>query len=128
MKEQEDYYLEQKRDLMSSTLSDLISAQKVNDLVITKDGKTFVTDNADSIIATKNPDHLGQEVWLIFHINNTAGEVVAKVTREENNNGIKDIFIEISRKVASDFAMGENGWDNAVSVRNYRKGGRSIST
>lgn len=128
MKEQEDYYLEQKRDLMSSTLSDLISAQKVNDLVITKDGKTFVTDNADSIIATKNPESLGSGSMVNIHINNTAGEVVAKVTREENNNGIKDIFIEISRKVASDFATGENGWDNAVSVRNYRKGGRSIST
>lgn len=128
MKEQEDYYLEQKRDLMSSTLSDLISAQKVNDLVITKDGKTFVTDNADSIIATKNPESLGSGSMVNIHINNTAGEVVAKVTREENNNGIKDIFIEISRKVASDFATGENGWDNAVSARNYRKAGRSIST
>lgn len=128
MKEQEDYYLEQKRDLMSSTLSDLISAQKVNDLVITRDGKTFVTDSADSIIATKNPESLGSGSMVNIHINNTAGEVVAKVTREENNNGIKDVFIEISRKIASDFAMGENGWDNAVSVRNYRKGGRSIST
>jgi hypothetical protein len=128
MREQEDYYLEQKRDLMSSTLSDLISAQKVNDLVITKDGRTFVTDNADSIIATKNPESLGSGSMVNINITNNAGDVEAKVVREENNNGIKDVYIEISKKVATDFAIGENGWDNAVAARNFRQGGRSIST
>lgn len=128
MKDQEDYYLEQKRDLMSSTLSDLISAQKVNDLVITRDGKTFVTDNADSIIATKNPESLGSGSGAVnISIVNNAGAVVAEVTRNTENNGTREIVIELSKQIAVDYAVGANGWANARKYAQAAGAGRNIS-
>ena len=135
LREQEQYYLEQRRKLNADYINALIEAgiaTNVHDMIITPQGR-FSTDPDDYIIATKNPSALGggnQSVAVVsmnVQIKNEMGDSASvNVARRENGDGSQDLFVTISRKVANDVAQGVNGWDNALNARASRLQGRSI--
>lgn len=126
MKEQEDYYLAEKRKLLSEDYVSSIYAKptQVNDMILTDKG-VFSTDPKDTIMAMKNPSSLMGSGTLQPIINNYAGDEVS-VRQESDSNGITKLIVDISKKVAQDYAEGSNGWDNAVNYRNSMANGRSM--
>lgn len=120
--EQQQYYLEQRKMLNAETVYDLLSNRKVNDMILTPQGR-FSTDPNDYIIATKNPQSLGTGFNVV--INNTISNR-ADVTAEQDSTGT--LVVKISQKVAQDVITGENGWDTALSYREARLGGRRVTT
>ena len=123
MKEQEEYYIKKKAQLNMYALDDM--ATRVNDMIITPNGN-FSTHPDDYVIATKNPQSLGggQVVNNIKVINNAGVDV--QTSQRQNGNGINEIMVTISKKIASDVAGGLNGWDSAFALQQQRIGGRSI--
>ena len=113
---QEQYYLSEKMNLMAQNRY----ATPVNDMILTPKG-TFSTNPRDTIIATQNPRGLS---GINVQINNSqAGNV--DVTARQDNYG--NLVIDISKKVASDFASGKNGWNEAVNYRDIKSMGRRLS-
>lgn len=105
---------------------------KVNDMILTPHGN-FSTAPDDYLLAMKDPTSLmgkggGASVEISFVVNNTVSDMVETTTEERTNNkGQKELIVTISKMVASDYASGRNGWDSAISGRESRRGGRSIS-
>lgn len=122
IREQEEYYIRKKAELNMFALDDKVT--KVNDMILTPNGR-FSTHPDDYLIATKNPQGLGsgKVVNNIKIINNAGVEVQ---TSQRQNNGINEMMITISRKIASDVAEGVNGWDNAFAIQQQRYLGRRI--
>lgn len=129
MQEQEEYYLAQKKKLISDSYIDEV--YKVNDMILTPQGK-FSTSPEDYIIATKNPYTLGgntnQSVVYLQPIvnNNVADSVDVSITQQQDENNISSFVVTLSKKIASDVARGVNGWDNALSSRQVRLQGRGV--
>lgn len=118
MKEQEEYYLEQKRVLNANTYAQGI--YNVNDMILTPHGN-FSTAPDDYIIATKNPYALGQGNVNV-QINNTVSDNVDVDVQRQND----ELIVTISRKVAEDYATGKNGWNNALNYRQSKINGRRV--
>ena len=131
IREQEEYYLKKRRNLnalyLNETVADRIKG--VNDLIITPQGK-FSTHPDDYIIAAKNPAELGRSSVAVFvNIQNTASDTVAVQAKEKQGvNGQTELLIMISKKIAADYAVGDNGWDGAFDARVRRTQGRRLTT
>ena len=124
MKEQEEWYLENKRALNAE--SRVNSLTSVNDMILTPNGQ-FSTHPDDYIIATKNPSSLGGAT-VNFTVNNNASDVVKVNTqRVTSEDGTENFILQISRAIASDVANGSNGWDSAMEQRSVRLAGRRVS-
>lgn len=127
MKEMEEYYDSRKaRVLGEQAISDVT---KVNDMILTPQGN-FSTSPSDYIIATKNPSSLGGNGSVVMNvkINNSASDKVdATATQTTNENGMLELMVNISSKVANDYANGSNGWDNAFMYRQSQMNGRSVA-
>ena len=126
IKEQEEYYLKKRQEINSDTYKDKVL--NVNDMILTPQG-TFSTHPDDYLIATKNPYSLGGNSKVVMNVNisNTASDVVeARAVERDNGNGIKELFVTISKKIAQDVAKGDNGWDSALMNRDLRIKGRRI--
>lgn len=130
MKDMEEYYDERKAKLRGEQSK--VNATSVNDMILTPHGN-FSTAPDDYIIATKNPSALGQSngggnVVMNVKINNSVSDkVTATATQSVDENGFTQLLVNISQKVASDFAKGSNGWDSAVSYRQLQANGRRVS-
>ena len=46
--------------------------------------------------------------------------------QKKNADGMNELLVTISRKIASDVAGGYNGWDSAFAMQQQRIGGRRI--
>lgn len=112
---QEQYYIGEKMNIMAQNRY----STPVNDMILTPQGR-FSTDPQDTIIATKNPQGLGGKVNV--QINNYGNN---EVSARQDNMG--NIIIDISKKIASDYASGKNGWNDALSYRQIKTAGRSMS-
>ena len=123
MKENEDWYLRKKTELNANTRKDSYS---VNDMILTPQGQ-FSTHPDDYIIATKNPQSLGGGAVVNVNIENNASDAVDVKATPVNRNGIQEIMIQISRKIADDVANGANGWDSALLRQSARTVGRQFS-
>lgn len=129
MKANEEEYEKRKKELNSADYASKVTG--VHDMILTPQGN-FSTDPDDYIIATKNPSGLNggngtAVIQLQPIINNTMADTANVETRTEyGENGMMNLIVKISRKVAQDYADGTNGWDNAVSSRAYRQNGRSL--
>lgn len=129
MKNNEEEYEKRKKELNASDYASKVTG--VHDMILTPQGQ-FSTDPDDYIIATKNPGALNNNgavpIYLQPIINNTIADTANVDTKtERDNNGVMQMIVTISRKIASDYANGENGWDNAVSARAYKQNGRSLA-
>ena len=123
MQEQEEYYYKMNKQIFNQAYAD--KAVNVNDMILTPNG-TFSTNPNDTIIATKNPQGLGStNVQNKIVVNNNAN-VDVKATQGIDENGINQIFINISEKVAQDFADGRNGWDMAKMLSGSNAAGRRV--
>lgn len=123
MKENEEWYIRQKTALNANTRKE--GYQSVNDMILTPQGQ-FSTHPDDYIIATKNPQSLGGGAVVNVNIQNNASDVEVKAT-PVTRNGMQEIMIQISKKIAEDVANGANGWDSALSRQSVRQMGRSLS-
>lgn len=129
MKNNEEEYEKRKKELNASDYASKVTG--VHDMILTPQGQ-FSTDPDDYIIATKTPGALNNNgavpIYLQPIINNTIADTANVDTKtERDNNGVMQMIVTISRKIASDYANGENGWDNAVSARAYKQNGRSLA-
>ena len=129
MKNNEEEYEKRKKELNASDYASKVTG--VHDMILTPQGQ-FSTDPDDYIIATKNPGALNNTgavpIYLQPIINNTIADTANVDTKtERDNNGVMQMIVTISRKIAYDYANGENGWDNAVSARAYKQNGRSLA-
>ena len=131
IREQEEYYLAKRRNLNASYLNETVAdrIKSVNDLIITPQGK-FSTHPDDYIIAAKEPSELGRGSVAVFvNIQNMAGDTVNVQAKEKQSaEGNAELLIMISKKVASDYAAGNNGWDGAFDARSRRVQGRRLTT
>ena len=129
IKDQLDYLHETQLALQSRFLNEKVSSgvlTRFNDGIVTPQGY-ISTHPDDYILAMKNPAQLagGGNAKVQVIVNNNAGDVQATVS-ERDNGDMKQLFITISKKVASDVASGQNGWDSALSARDSRLKGRYI--
>lgn len=118
MRENEQYYLERKRQLEAETYTKNVLG--VNDMIITPQGK-FSTHPDDTILAMKHPERLGSGEMKVI-VNDYGGNNV-----DVQKTGLGELIINISKKVASDFASGKNGWDGAVASQQLRLSGRRVN-
>lgn len=129
MLQEEEYYLTKKREINAGIYNESIGARNVNDMILTPQGK-FSTNPNDYIIATKNPSALaggGSVVNMNVQIINELGSVAnVTATQSEDAEGNKQLLINISRKIANDYATGSNGWDSAINYNAGRRQGRNI--
>lgn len=123
MKEQEEYYIREKKRLLSEDYVSQIYAKPVNDMILTDKG-VFSTSPQDTIMAMKHPENLGGGTLQPI-INNYAGDDV-NVRQERGADGITRLIVDISKQVALDYAQGFNGWNDAVKYRNAMTNGRSV--
>lgn len=129
MYDQEEFYLEQKKKLLSDSYIDEVF--KVNDMILTPQGK-FMTSPDDYLIATKNPYSLNQNgsqgvTYLQPIVNNTVSDSVnVSISQEQDSKNLNKLIVTISKKVASDASRGVNGWDSALSSRQLRLQGRGV--
>lgn len=121
MKEQEEYYFEQKKLINASSYAS--DVYKVNDMILTPQGN-FSTAPDDYIIATKNPNSLGGggNVKMFVNIQNKMSES-ANIQVQQNNN---ELAIIISKKVADDYVNGRNGWGTAYQLKQSKIAGRNV--
>ena len=112
-------YEYRKKELIAQGFADEVTG--VHDMILTPQGK-FSTDPDDYIIATKNPNGLGGGLNQNVIINNYTSDSVQTSTDDNGN-----LIIQISQKVAYDYANGNNGWDSAVQARQSRLAGRSLA-
>lgn len=114
-------YEKRKRSINSQGYADSVTG--VHDMILTPQGQ-FSTDPDDYIIATKNPSGLngGGSIEQKVIINNYTNDAVE--TRTDN---MGNLVVQISQKVAYDYANGNNGWDNAVLARQTRNAGRNLA-
>lgn len=122
MEENEAWYIRQRTALNANTRKDSYS---VNDMILTPQGQ-FSTHPDDYIIATKNPQSLGGGAVVNVNIENNVSDVEVSAT-PVNRNGIQEIMIQISKKIADDVANGANGWDSALARQSSRQAGRQLS-
>lgn len=128
--EQAEYYLQKKKELNSMTYVEGVGFKSVNDMILTPQGQ-FSTHPDDYIIATKDPKSLGSGKTSVVMIeptiiNNASKDVSATISTKQEGDMTK-MIVMISKKVASDVASGDNGWDSAMQQRENRIQGRRIA-
>lgn len=129
MKDNEEEYEKRKKELNASDYANKVTG--VHDMILTPQGQ-FSTDPDDYIIATKNPgalnnggaDSSGTNLNMNIIINNDFGGQAEVSARQIDT---ETMMIKFSKKIASDYASGINGWDSAVSSRAYKQNGRSLA-
>lgn len=138
MKEAEEYYLVQNRQLNAYWAAQqqgniVMDSRKVNDMILTPHGN-FSTAPDDYLIAMKDPASLlgmggGQGyVKVNFIVNNNVSDMVEATTTEQiDEKGIKSLIVTISKVVARDYETGKNGWESAIGSRENRSRARSIT-
>ena len=122
IKEQEEYYLTKKAQVNADTYSGKITG--VNDMILTPHG-TFSTSPQDTLIAMKRPEMLmsgGGSSGVSVTINNYSSSEVQ--TRQDD---FGNIIVDISKKIAEDYANGDNGWARAYSTQQSSVAGRRVS-
>lgn len=133
MKSQEEAYLA-KRSELNAQSADIAATgvRGVHDMILTPQGR-FSTDPDDYIIATKNPSKLngggessGAQVNVSFRVENNYADKVDVQVAQNDDNGMQEFVVTISKKVAADYASGNNGWDSAIAMQQYRQGGRNM--
>lgn len=62
-----------------------IKADNVNDLILTNDGRAYITDNADNIIATKDPWNLGKTDNQHRIVEGSSGKVIGLLNDNDTN-------------------------------------------
>lgn len=130
MKEQEEYYLQKRRQITSTGINEGAGLTQVNDMILTPQGN-FSTSPKDYLIATKEPGSLfngGGETKISVVINNSMGDS-ANVTAHSSvgPEGQQELVVAISKKIAQDYATGMNGWDYAIDANSSRRRGRSLA-
>lgn len=122
--EQNQYYLRQKERVNAQAYDSMLGARSVNDLIVTKNG-TFSTHPEDTIFAMKHPEDLarGSTSISVKVINERGSDTDVSVERSTIDN---ELVITISRKIASDYARGANGWDDADRMKQGRLSGRRV--
>jgi len=123
LKEQEEYYLQQRRHLNAEWAIENYQTKTVNDMILSPHG-VFRTDPEDYIIATKHPENLGNSggsapVYITV-INNANASVTAQESTAAD--GAKEIKLTIERVVQSGLASGE--FDSALAAAAMRKDGK----
>lgn len=124
LKSYEEYYLQKRRQLDAQNEINKITG--VNDMIISPHGN-FSTHPDDYIMAMKNPSSLMGNGGINVVVKNEVGEYATASARVINNNGNAELFVQISKKIASDVASGSNGWDGAMTAREQRLQGRRIT-
>lgn len=122
IKEQEEYYLTKKAQVNADTYSGKITG--VNDMILTPHG-TFSTSPQDTLIAMKKPEMLmsgGVSGGVSVTINNYSSSEVQ--TRQDDYG---NLIVDISKKIAEDYANGDNGWARAYSTQQSTVAGRRVS-
>lgn len=122
IKEQEEYYLTKKAQVNADTYSGKITG--VNDMILTPHG-TFSTSPQDTLIAMKRPEMLmsgGVSGGVSVTINNYSNSEVQ--TRQDDYG---NLIVDISKKIAEDYANGDNGWARAYSTQQSTVAGRRVS-
>ena len=122
LKEQEEYYLQQRRHLNAEWAIENYPAKQVNDMIISPNG-AFSTNPKDYIIATKHPETLmngGAAPVYVTVINNAN----ASVSKQENTNadGTKEIKIIVDGLVQHGIVSGK--YDGAFDAMSQRRSGR----
>ena len=119
MRENHQYYLERKRQLEAETYTKNVLG--VNDMILTPHGN-FSTSPEDTILAMKHPEKLSGSGELKVIVNDYGGNNV-----DVQKNGFGELIINISKKVAADFASGKNGWESAMAAQQLRVAGRRVN-
>lgn len=122
IKEQEEYYLTKKAQVNADTYSGKITG--VNDMILTPHGM-FSTSPQDTLIAMKKPEMLmsgGVSGGVSVTINNYSSSEVQ--TRQDDYG---NLIVDISKKIAEDYANGDNGWARAYSTQQSSVAGRRVS-
>lgn len=119
LRDVQEEYEKRRKQINSQTYAESVTG--VHDMILTPQGK-FSTDPDDYIIATKNPSALNGGGSPNVIINNYSNSNVE--TRTDDNG---NLIIQISQKVAYDYANGNNGWDSAVMARQARVAGRNLA-
>lgn len=122
IKEQEEYYLTKKAQVNADTYSGKITG--VNDMILTPHG-TFSTSPQDTLIAMKKPEMLmsgSGSAGVSVTINNYSSSEVQ--TRQDDYG---NLIVDISKKIAEDYANGDNGWSRAYSTQQSTVAGRRVS-
>ena len=119
MRENEQYYLDRKRQLEAETYTKNVLG--VNDMILTPHGN-FSTSPEDTILAMKHPEKLSGSGELKVVVNDYGGNNV-----DVQKNGFGELIINISKKVAADFASGKNGWESAMAAQQLRVAGRRVN-
>jgi hypothetical protein len=123
LKEQEEYYLQQRRHLNAEWAVE--NYQNVNDMILSPHG-AFSTDPKDYIIATKHPESLmngGSAPVYVTVINNSN----ASISTQESTtaNGAREIQVIVEGVVQNGFANGK--FDSALDAAAVRRNGKRVS-
>jgi len=127
MYEQELIYLTMKKRLNADTYASDVT--NVHDMILTPQGK-FRTDPDDTIFAMKHPETLAtsRSANVSVTVNNTMSDKAdVQISKQQDANGLERLIVQISQKVASDYANGSNGWDNAQAYNQLRQAGRTLT-
>jgi len=125
LKEQEEYYLQQRRHLNAEfAIDNFQQSRSVNDMILSPHG-VFSTDPKDYIIATKHPESLmsGGAAPVYITIENHG----ANVSTEESTSadGARQIKIIVDGIVQQGIASGS--FDGAFDAMNQRRNGKRIT-
>jgi len=123
LKEQEEYYLQQRRHLNAEWAIENYQTRSVNDMILSPHG-AFSTDPEDYIIATKHPENFagsnGAAPVYITVINKSAAEVTTQESTAAD--GAKEIKIIVEGIVQSGLASGK--FDSALEAATTRRSGK----
>jgi hypothetical protein len=124
LKEQEEYYLQQRRHLNAEWAIEQFQTRNVNDMILTPHGN-FSTDPDDYIIATKNPQSLGNSGGNVYVnvINNTPSQI--RQQTETRADGAKQITIMVDQIVKNGLASGT--YDGAMDIMGQRRSGMRVT-
>jgi hypothetical protein len=124
LKEQEEYYLQKRRNLESEWAIENYQSRQVNDMILTPSGN-FSTSPDDYIIATKNPQSLGGGSTVNVVVNNYANNTAVERHETARADGGMDIVIAVKNIVAKELSTG--GFDGAMDAMNKRRHGMTTT-
>jgi len=124
LKEQEEYYLQQRRHLNAEGTIESYQARSVNDMILSPSG-VFRTDPEDYIIATKHPETLmsGNAAPVYITIENHGAKVSAQESTD--TDGARQIKIIVDGIIQQGMAGGS--YDGAFDAMSARRSGKRIT-
>jgi len=126
LKEQEEYYLQQRRHLNAEfAIENFQQSRSVNDMILSPSG-VFRTDPKDYIIATKHPETLmsGGAAPVYITVENHGSEVSTQESTDAD--GTRRIRVIVNGIVQQ--GMVDGSYDGAFDAMAARRGGRRITT